>query len=512
MQRLTLAAIGVWFGSGLAAQEQDPLSAIDWLSRSVAAPAIVAQPQPIDEPPVSETGAAPEVTTSALGEVSADNVGLLSPDITGLPRDLWTASEQDTLIPLIQALNVETLPAMQDLLMTLLLAEARPPAGADNRSLLFVARIDKLLDLGALEPAQAMIEAAGPESPHLYRRWFDISLLTGSEDRACEVLRSQPGLAPTDPARIFCLARNGDWRAAALTLNTSRLLGGVTEEELTLLSRFLDPELFEEAPAMGPPSRPSPLVFRMREAIGEDLPTATLPRAFAHADLRSTVAWRYQMQAAERLIRTGAVADNVLLGHYTRRRPAASGGVWDRAAAIQAFDGAIARQDAPTISATLPAAWEVAQFIHGEVAFARLYDQALAGTALDEEAAQLAYRIGLLGPDYEEVARSSNPATPSDQILQAIAIGTIEGLTGETRLQSAVLAGFTNSELPPPMATIIAENRTGEALLRTISLFEQGLAGDTAALTDALRILRHMGLDDTARRTALQALILDRAS
>ena len=125
---------------------------------------------------------------------------------------------------------------------------------------------------------------------------------------------------------------SGDWNAAALTLKTAEALGFVTGEQSALLERFLDPEIEDGAAPLPPPSRPSPLVWRMMEAIGEPMPTNTLPVAFAQADLRANAGWKQQIEAAERLARTGAVAPNRLLGLYTERRPAASGGVWDRAA------------------------------------------------------------------------------------------------------------------------------------------------------------------------------------
>ena len=127
------------------AQESDtPLSAIDWLSLSVEAPiARALEPQVVqsDETPVSGSGASANVTTTSLDTPTADTVGLLSPDVTGLPRDLWSASDQDVLISLIQAASVESLPALQDIMMSLLLAEASPPGGASGEAALFLARI-----------------------------------------------------------------------------------------------------------------------------------------------------------------------------------------------------------------------------------------------------------------------------------------------------------------------------------------------------------------------------------
>ena len=152
--------------------------------------------------------------------------------MTGLPRGLWGATASTELARLIRLQPVKNLPAMQDLLQMILLAELDAPYDASidaaANGLLFLARIDKLLDIGTLDQAQALLERAGPDTPELFRRWFDVALLTGTEDAACEVLRSKADIAPTFPARIFCLARNGDWNAAAVTLETAKVLDYIT--------------------------------------------------------------------------------------------------------------------------------------------------------------------------------------------------------------------------------------------------------------------------------------------
>jgi hypothetical protein len=111
---------------------------------------------------------------------------------------------------------------LRQLFLTILLAEVAAPVDAGGRGELLLVRIDKLLALGALEQAAALIDAAGSATPDLFRRSFDVALLTGAEDRACESMAGAPHLAPTVPARIFCLARSGDWDTAALTIRTSR--------------------------------------------------------------------------------------------------------------------------------------------------------------------------------------------------------------------------------------------------------------------------------------------------
>ena len=496
------------------AQDGAPLSAIDWLSRSVTAPPLTPADPPLpDEPPVTDSAAAPEVTTTPLDAPSPDRVGLLPTNVTGLPQSLWAASDVDTLVALIADRPLASVPAVQDLMITLILAKADPPGGAGPGGEMLLARVDRLLNHGALAPAQALIEAADTETPAIFARLFDISLLTGTEDAACELLRAQADLAPTYPARVFCLARNGDWRGAALTLNTARALGDISDEEDELLSRFLDPALSEEAEPLAPPSRPSPLVFLIREAIGEGLPTAGLPLAFAHADLRSTASWRSQIEAAERLVRDGLLPAAELFAAYTRQKPAASGGVWDRAAAVQDFDAALQSGEASDIADTLPEAFDAFAQIRAEVAFATLFAEDLLALPLPENqaVADLVVRVGLLSPLYETVATSADLADAVDPFLSAIARGETpaDGLAMTSR-DRAVADAFAGADPPERFETLLAEDKLGETILRAIALFNAGLSDDPSLVRDALATFRAVGLETTARRAALQYLLLER--
>ncbi|MDP5084403.1 MAG: hypothetical protein NWQ23_03205 [Yoonia sp.] len=487
------------------APSNEPLSAIEWLSRSV-------ENAPLFEPPVTGNAESPSVTVTTLGGLSKDPIGLLPADVTGLPSTIWSASEESVLVDLVRAERIDTVPALQDFLKVLMLAEANPPLGAGPDGALFLARVDKLLDLGALEAAQSLIEQAEPDTPPLFRRWFDVALLTGTEDDACEAMGDMPSIAPTYPARIFCLARNGDWPTAALTLNTHRVLGDISAQEEALLTRFLDPELFEGEPPLPPPARVSPLTFRMHEAIGEPLITANLPLAFSHADLRGTTAWKSQLDAAERLARHGAISENVLLKFYTARTPAASGGVWDRAEAIQRFDVAMAARDPLSVSRTLPAAWAAMEQARAEVQFAKLYGAALQELPLSGAAALIAFEVGLLSPDYEAVAIAAAQADAGfDPFLIAIARGTPQDMPANTPPAAAIQAAFDSTPPPQDLQRLVDAGKLGEALLRALALFDAGAEGDLRSVTDALSLLRAVGLEDVARRAALQFMILDRA-
>lgn len=498
---ILLAALAAFVPTTPLLAEDAPLSAIEWLNPTPTV--TLDMGLPIAEPPVSEGVATPAIDVTTLDQEGRDSVGLLPSSVTGLPSTLWSNSNASRLADMVHGQRAEVVPAMQALLYTLLLAEANAPLDAGTANELLLARVDKLVEMGALEQAAALLERAGPDTPSLFARWFDVTLLMGQEDAACKALTAAPHLAPGYGARIFCTARAGDWRAAALTLDTAKALGLISEEMDALLLRFLDPDLFEGEPLLVAATTPSPLKFRLYEAIGEGQTTATLPRPYAHADLRDTAGWKAQLEAAERLARTSALHENRLLGIYTERKPAASGMIWDRVSALQAFDRAMSDRDPGRVAETLPGAWAAMQQVHLETPFARLYGSALLTLPLQGVTARQARDIALLSAEYERAAH----AGPRD-FLAGLALGMPPRLP-QDRTHRAIADAWHGAGVPQKISTMLARGQLGEAILHAMALMDDGAAGDLGALTEALATLRAVGLEDTARRAALQVALLD---
>lgn len=487
-------------GGGIDATGLPPLGTPDWLSDTITRP----------HANIAEDASTPAITVLPLDAIQLDAVGLLPSSITGLPRDLWGTSEAATLAALMRAQPIRGLPAMQSFTQMLALAELDPPQNAaPEGSELFLARLDMLLTRGALDPAQALIERAGPSDPAVFRRWFDVSLLTDRANRACATMNANPDIAPTLPAQIFCLARGGDWSAAVLLLDTGEALGQITEGEADLIARFLDPELFENEPPLPPDTNLTALEFQMRMALAERPDATGLPLAFVHADLSVLAGWRAQLDAAERLTRSGAIAPQQWLAIYTSQAPSASGAVWDRVAAVQAFDAALLAGDPVETSRRLVPAWEAMGEAGLQVAFADIYADRLLRTPLVDEAGILARRVGLLSPIYEEVAQTAIAQDEDEAFAFAIARGLPVEATGRDTIRLAIAGAFTDPLPAHRYAPYVQSTRLGEALLRAAQVLARG-DGDANDLTDALVLFRSVGLEDVARRTALQLLLLER--
>jgi hypothetical protein len=121
---------------------------------------------------------------------------------------------------------------------------------------------------------------------------------------------------------------------------------------------------------MPPPPVPvTPLDWKIYEAIGEPLPTASLPVAFAYAELAPAAGWKAQIEAAERLTRAGTIAPNVILGLYTERDPRPRAGSGTGSRPFRTLTPRCRGRCHPRAQ-TLPVAWARMQEAELEVPFA----------------------------------------------------------------------------------------------------------------------------------------------
>nr|WP_318272593.1 hypothetical protein [Paracoccus saliphilus] len=465
-----------------ASAQQQPLSASDWLSGSVQGPPRESSawrpgdqrpphPRPSRPKPVAESGDVGRVQVTRLDQGDPDQTGTLSPRRAGLPADLWAGSDAETLAQMVLATPAR-LQAMQALMKRLLTAQLAPPQGGDNpagpKGELFLARADRLLDMGALDDAQALLVAAGPGNPEIFRRMFDIALLEGDEGRACDIMNGTPGIAPSFAARIFCLAQTGDWAAAAISLHGAEALGLVNERQAIMLTHFLDDAFVDGADLLQPAERLTPLEFRIHEAIGQPMPTVPLPVAFAQSDLRLNSGFKARVEAAERLARTGALPAARLRQIYAEQRPAASGGVWERAAVMRTLEAALASGD---VSQALP----------------RAFDEFRAAGMADLLAGMVAADLPP-GSDDEQASQITN-------LLRAW-----QGLPGATPPEPDPGLAAPQPEAP--------QAQRGEALLTAMADVDAGLEGDLARAGRGIAMLRALGLAQDADRAQAQITLL----
>lgn len=498
---LTLALVLL---PALATAQDAPLSAIDWLSDSVDDTVVA----PLaNEPPATLPS---EIAVLPLDAPVADTAGLIDAEALGLDPAFWGRSSSADLAAALARVpdTPDAPPSLRRFLAQAMQARLAPPIDAAVDDTFFLARLDRLLALAHLDAAKALIAEAGISQPRLFRRYFDIAILTNEETQACRLIEETPDLSPTYQARIFCLARLGQWDVAALTLGNAESLGILSAAEDQLLLHFLDPELFEGEPIPPAPRRPTPLEFRLYEAVGERIATDQLPLAFAFADMTETVGWKTRLRAAERLAETGALPIDTLLDIYAEREPAASGGVFDRVEALQTLQRALERND---LDRALSPAWGAAREGGFAPALADWLAPRLADAQLSGPAAHVGFEIALYADDPTLIRRFSNDSA-EDRFLAALALGEVETAPASNPLAQAVRRGMAALGPGAAYRALIDDDRRGEALFRALEQLSDGAAGNPDATAQSLALLRTLGLSDFARRVAVELILAEGAA
>ena len=202
------------------------------------------------------------IEVGSLEAIDLDAAGVGVPGIEPLPGDFWSGSRRsriEALLPRLPAAVPSV--AMRRLALALLTSPARPPAGQGEAGALVLARVGRLVDMGARDTALALLEGAGPEGGQtLSARIENDRLLAALDlDVACEKILGKAGRAGDGywrRVRILCQAHAGLIEAATLGL------------ELLLETDAAPDQVFDDTiyamaglaePAVDPLADPTPL-------------------------------------------------------------------------------------------------------------------------------------------------------------------------------------------------------------------------------------------------------------
>ena len=160
---------------------QSPLSAIDWLSKENSK-----FQKGILELNSLDKENANDIQVTTLNSNDYQSIGLLPIYVTGIPTTIWRNSNFDDLEYSFKKMPTFSYSPIQELVFSLLLAEARPPLDEPGRYAFLEARLNKLLKYGAVDPAIALIERASPVPERMIPLLFDISLLSSNNFPVCD--------------------------------------------------------------------------------------------------------------------------------------------------------------------------------------------------------------------------------------------------------------------------------------------------------------------------------------
>ena len=297
------------------------------------------------------------ITKSELRPNDLNNVGIIPAKITGIDPKIWQEMNELTLFLELRSLPNLNFDATQNFLKRILISETIPPIpNLENKlvgKLYLIAKLDKLIEIGALEEAETIINQVSTIDRKLFKRLATISFLTGRIDNLCNKLSLFPGLNDNLTVKIICLSNLNDWNAAALILSSAVSLNLLDRHRELLLINYLDPSLLPQ----NNPLKDRPNFDEIDFYLGNVTKNPNLEFMddvkYRYAIFKNGFNLENKILAAEALTRKRSINVSTLFDSYRNNNINGSGGFWSRMLAVKSLDQALNRNNQQTVGIAL---------------------------------------------------------------------------------------------------------------------------------------------------------------
>ena len=529
------------FSEPVNSSNSEPMTAIDWLAEK------------INDPPEFFTlsneqsgdyhDKDPEISLNHLPGVSRNSIGLFGVERLGLPVNIWSSENETHIADAVSQIPRSELFNLNRLLKRILLAEADPPI-TDTKSnfsgqAFLRARISKLIMMGALDDAEVLIESIHPISNTAFLDlWANIAFSTKRLDGFCNMILERPSEKNFLMHRIICLARSGDWNAAALALATYSSIGDIDKNLERLLINYLDHEAELEIKNEEICLEEQPVLVYLCDFSGIRPPDNELPLGFLYTNLSRNKSLRTRINASEEFVKSGALDPAILFSNYKIKRPSTSGGVWARAKLVQELDQKFNMEEYEQLDLLRNLSLAVQEFmqVHLLAQFANVYGEKIQKIKLNQVSwkyeEMVAALVLLSGENLvnirKEVIKNSNVNT-----AYYLASGKIGWENNEKKSTKLISQHFHNFEeynltlldkivleasvgrfpkdriLSEEMRNSLNLHMNGALLFKALALISSGQKSDMLDLQIGLASLVRMGLLEDFRIIATEILIME---
>ncbi len=260
------------------------------------------------------------VEENFLGKINVNGIGLISIERTKFPSDLWRNSSEKVLSEKLISMPNLTLTSTNKIFKRLLLVDAKPPLnsiGMKNMGYLFLlSRIDQLINLGAIDEVEEILNYIKEPSVELMKRKIQVASLNGRLSKTCNLANKYPNFEGMLQFKIICLVRKNDWQAAALAFTVGSSLKQFDEKEKKLLLNYLDPDIETDSHYDIEIKDLSPTSFYLMHGKKELVPPDILPNKYAYAFSLLGIPPKIRIKSMEQLASKYVVNANTLFSLY----------------------------------------------------------------------------------------------------------------------------------------------------------------------------------------------------
>ncbi len=261
-----------------------------------------------------------KVEESWLGNVNLNSIGIISAKNTTFPDNLWNRSDESVLAKKISEIPDLKLASANKVFKRLLILDTDPPIntiGNKNMGSLFlISRIDRLIEMGAIDEAETILDYIKTPNYDLLKRKIDIASITGRLRGTCKKVRRHFNSPDILKFKIICLAREGDWNAAAILFSVASTLKIFSSTEKKLLLNFLDPEINVKIGKEEIKKTLSPVNFYLSLSRGSLFNTKDLSPKYAYTLSSAGNNLMERIQSSEKLVKNFSMNSHHLFSLY----------------------------------------------------------------------------------------------------------------------------------------------------------------------------------------------------
>jgi hypothetical protein len=332
---------------------------------------------PTERPSTPRTEPAPsestgEFTVEGLAAPELDAIGLSGPTEGGFDRPLWQDADPDLVLRLLTDLPVVTfVPPLRNLTRRLLVTGS--PAGTSEPGRMLATRIERLVAMGDLDAAKALVDHLPPPTTdsQLARRAAEVALLLGDDQTACRLADSLGPISGAEfwaKAAVFCRLVEDDASGARLGLDLMREAGQTTDDAFFELATAIADG--SEPPPLQTLAEPSAIHIALLAIAEWPLPERVLsdavPPVLAAVARAPALAGARPLAALEQAFLVGATSADRVAAGYAEADPAILNAVpspeshWDAQTRAAVFATLVKDADPAVRAKLLDATWRAA--------------------------------------------------------------------------------------------------------------------------------------------------------
>lgn len=447
-----------------------------------------------------------ETPTSNLitnSSVSTINLSDLVEENLTLPYYYWSWSKIEDLTSKIDSIYFEPKAQLRELIVSVLTSEMPANIEIPKEANLYIARLNKLIELGQYKEAQIFINNNDPNLTLSYQQQFELNLLKGNDTLACSQFKIEGTNNNTLKQKVYCLNHEGKQSEAKIVFETAKILNKIEEYDAFIIELLLNSKKFAQSYKIDNKNNLSILDYIILQKSDVKIEGRSIPTSFFFYNFSETYNIEEKLIISERLAKFGIISNLQLFRIYKESDTINDTALIKRKKCINELELAISEQSSDDIRQNLAKCLTLFQKIGLSSNFSKYYRTIVLAEVNTGWESPTSVKMRLLAKDYSslKIALTENSNFNS---AQSIARNNFTKLNSLTEFEKSIIEAFEESKYKAQNASLIDQGKIGEVILSSIILLE---SEDLKEIQNGLIGLIQAGLTDIAKDIAIRLLI-----